>query len=83
MPPNPTDRPARPTLHLRLPRPAHTIIVEDEVFGSGFGVRVTPAPEGIGHDRGLATLPEAEEYAARLAKATLWPIVFLVAGAVA
>lgn len=52
----------------------HHIIVRDEIFGAAIEVVVTPAPDGVGHDREFSNLTAARRYASRLSAATNWPV---------
>jgi hypothetical protein len=58
----------------------HTIVVQHEIFGAAFEVRVTPTPLAVGHDREFHTIAEARAYAERLAAATGWRIADLLGG---
>ena len=70
----------RPTLSLRFaPTPRHVITIEREPFGSEIDVRVSPSPEGVGHDRGFRCVCAARAYARGLGSATGWAVVDLTA----
>ena len=58
-------------------RPAHLIVIADEVLSNGFEVVVRPPPDGIGHDSHFARRSAADRYACRLSSATGWPVVDL------
>lgn len=55
--------------------PAHRILIAPEPFGHGYDVTVCPPPDGIGHDRELASYREARAYAEGLSFAMGWAIV--------
>ncbi|MBR0551743.1 hypothetical protein [Stakelama marina] len=68
----------RPTLCLRFGRELrHTITIQREAFGSEIDVRVSPSPEGVGHDRGFRCVCAARAYARGFGSATGWPVVDL------
>lgn len=51
------------------------ILIDDEAFGQGFDVRVSPTQSAVGHDRECRTHADAVRYASRLAKATGWRVI--------